>query len=92
MKTTKFTKREEEAIKELFKKGTVHPNYYSGTGRFSKRSAEHAIFLKHAIERGGMKNGVHFKTGNDAERGGHTGEFVKLLSRGKKLKSFSKFL
>lgn len=34
----------------------------------------------------GMKLGKHYVTGNDAPRGGKCGDFVKLLSAGKRLK------
>lgn len=92
---TEFTKREtelvNELVNELFTKGTVRPNYYSGTGRFSKKSADHAQFLVGCLEFRGMKEGRHFKRGNDAPKGGHTGEFVTILSAGRKLSAFRQF-
>ncbi len=88
---TPFNKRETEAIENLFERGTVKPNYYSGTGRFSTKSADHAAFLVSALKKHGMKEGRHFITGNDAPRGGHAGEFVKILPAGRRLVKFKKF-
>ena len=92
MKTNSpFTKRESELIAKLFSKGIIKPNYYSGSGRFAKKSADHAKFLVEALERNGMREGWDFTKGNDSPRLGHSGHFVKLLVTNRKLEAFEEF-
>ena len=79
---TKLNKREHDLMKTLLKHGRIAPNYYTGQGRFSKKSANHALYLVQALQSHGFKRMVHFKTGNDSPRGGHSGEFVELTKRG----------
>jgi len=71
-------------MESLLKTESYHPNFYSGSGRFSKRSADHAAHLAMALELHGLVRGLDFETGNDAPRGGHAGEFVALTKRGKR--------
>lgn len=83
----KLTHREGEALASLARvKDRLYPNYYSGTGRFSKKSADHALFLKNLLLRLGFVEGKHFETGNDSPRGGWSGEFVSLLPAGRRRK------
>lgn len=86
-----FTKREEELLTDLFKHGNLHPNYYTGRGRFIKKSADHAEYLVNTLENYGMIEGRHFRRGNDAPKNGHSGEYVKILAAGRKLKKFRQF-
>jgi hypothetical protein len=75
-------------VTELAKSGnwTSHPNGYSGTGRHVSKTADHAATLTESLELIGMAKGRHFSTGNDAPRGGWSGEFVTLLPAGRRLK------
>jgi hypothetical protein len=65
---------------------TIHPNGYSGRGRYASRTADHATTLADSLEELGLVRGRHFTTGNDAPRGGWSGEFVTLLPAGRRLK------
>lgn len=75
-------------VTELAESGnwTVHPNGYSGCGRHVSRTADHAATLSLALASIGLVFGRHFSTGNDAPRGGWSGEFVTLLPAGRRLK------
>ena len=65
---------------------TIHPNGYSGRGRYASKTADHATTLADSLEELGLVRGRHFTTGNDAPRGGWSGEFVTLLPAGRRLK------
>jgi Fe2+ transport system protein FeoA len=68
----------------------VRPNYYTGSGRWSRRSTDYAGQLVKRLEGLGMVQGRHFEVGNDAPFGGHTGEWVKLTPLGRRRKVFQK--
>ena len=88
MKTIdKLTKRQFEALDRIANQGIARLNYYSGSGRFSKKSADHNQHLVHTLQELGLIEGRHFITGNDSPRGGWSGGFVKLMAAGKRLKA-----
>ena len=62
------------------------PNYYTGSGSWSRCSADYANEIHNVLIKLGMVRGKHFRTGNDAPRGGWTGDFVELLPAGKRWK------
>ena len=66
---------------------TLRPNGYSGRGRYASKTANHAGTLANTLEGIGLVRGQHFTTGNDAPRGGWSGEFVTLLPAGRRLKA-----
>ena len=87
MKTIdKLTKRQFEALDRIANQGIARLNYYSGSGRFSTKSADHNQHLVHTLQELGLVEGRHFVTGNDSPRGGWSGGFVKLMAAGKRLK------
>jgi len=87
MKTIdKLTKRQFEALDRIANQGVARLNYYSGSGRFSTKSADHNRHLVYTLQEMGLIEGRHFVTGNDSPRGGWSGGFVKLTSAGKRLK------
>ena len=66
----------------LTSKKRVYTCHTSGMGRFTTnidRTNDTIKILKDA----GLKLGIDFITGNDSPRGGKTGNFVELTSKGK---------
>ena len=87
MKTIdKLTKRQFDALDKIANQGVARLNCYTGTGRFSSKSADHNQHLVHTLQELGLIEGRHFVTGNDSLRGGWSGGFVKLMTAGKRLK------
>jgi hypothetical protein len=87
MKTIdKLTKRQFDALDKIANQGVARLNCYSGSGRFSTKSADHNRHLVHTLQEMGLVEGRHFVTGNDSLRGGWSGGFVKLMTAGKRLK------
>lgn len=95
MKTTTFDKRTSainrntkgyQLAKELLTYGgTIRPCWTSGTGRFCKNmdyTNDTIDVLKHA----GLKEGKDFVCGNDAPKGGKTGNFIRLIAKSKRIK------
>ena len=85
-KIKQLTNRQFNALARLTNGGIVHLNHYTGTGRFSSKSADHNQHLVHTLQELGLIEGRHFVTGNDSLRGGWSGGFVKLLAAGKRMK------
>ena len=85
---TRLNKKERDLVGYLARSSdhTVHPNYYTGTGRWARRGANDAGRLAGALDKLGLVQGKHYITGNDAPRGGWTGEFVHLLPLGRRRK------
>ena len=87
MKTIKqLSNRQFDALDAITRRGIIHLNCYTGTGRFSSKSADHNQNLVHTLQELGLIEGRHFVTGNDSPRGGWSGGFVKLMTAGKRLK------
>ena len=87
MKTIdKLTKRQFDALDKIANQGVARLNCYSGSGRFSTKSADHNRHLVYTLQEMGLVEGRHFITGNDSLRGGWSGGFVKLMTAGKRLK------
>lgn len=90
MKT--LTKKETKLLKQFAlevsrKNGwKCWPNYYTGSGSWSRCSADYAEQIDRILTDLGMIRGKHFCTGNDAPRGGWTGDYVELLPAGKRWK------
>ena len=81
-----LTKKERSLVARLVINGSIHPNYYNGSGRWSTRGPDYAARLVSLLMRSGMVEGKHFERGNDASRGGHEGAYVRLLSMGRRRK------
>jgi hypothetical protein len=75
-------------FEQLAVQGLVHPNYYTGSGRWSRRSTDYAGLIVNRLEDLGMVRGRHFAAGNDAPHGGHSGEWVRLMPLGRRRKVF----
>ena len=78
--------RKELVLNLINSRGNYYPNYYLNSYSSWKKGANKALLLKDILIALNLKEGRHFITGNDAPRGGHTGNFVRLLPLGKKLK------
>lgn len=78
--------RKELVLNLLNSKGNYYPNYYLNSYSSWKKGANKALVLKDILIALNLKEGRHFIIGNDAPRGGYTGNFVRLLPLGKKLK------
>jgi len=65
--------QEKWMLSEILRKGFVHTGYYQGSGRHSK--AVDLTFTISAILEG---KGIAHETGNDAPRGGVSGNYVKV--------------
>ena len=85
-KIKQLSNRQFDALDAITRRGIIHLNCYTGTGRFSSKSADHNQHLVHTLEELGLIEGRHFVTGNDSPRGGWSGGFVKLMTAGKRLK------
>ncbi len=85
---TKLSKKERDLVGQLARSSdhTLRPNYYTGRGRWARRGADDASRLASALGSLGLLQGKHYITGNDAPRGGWTGEFVHLLPLGRRRK------
>jgi len=81
-------KKIDAAFEQLAMRGAVRPNYYTGSGRWSRRSTDYAGLLVERLENLGMMRGQHFEAGNDAPYRGHTGEWIKLTPMGRRRKVF----
>ena len=82
-----MNKRERKLLKDLATaRAKIYPNYYNGSGRWTQKSADYAASLADILTGLGMVRGRHFERGNDAPKGGWTGEFVRLLPRGRRRK------
>jgi len=78
---TKLNKLQSKQLFELFC-GKTHFNYYTGTGRYSKKSTDHVSNLCSLLKSLNIK----FEKGNDAKCGGHSGDFIKISKRASKFK------
>lgn len=68
------------SLTESLKKGKFYGGGYTGSGRFSRATlAEHF-----AIKEAWTLLGLDFIEGNDAPRGGVTGTYIELTSKGKR--------
>ncbi len=65
--------QEQYMLKEILRRGFVHTGYYQGSGRHSK-----AVDLTFTISAYLDKMGIAHETGNDAPRGGVSGNYVKV--------------
>jgi hypothetical protein len=81
-----LTKKERSLVTRLVISGCVHPNYYNGSGRWTRKGPDYAARLVSILGAGGMVAGKHFEAGNDAPRSGHEGAYVRLLPLGHRRK------
>lgn len=66
---TGMVKREDNSI-------LIRPCFVSGSGRYTQNN-DHSAEIKIMLQ----KLGVKFKTGNDAPRGGKSGDFIKISTK-----------
>jgi hypothetical protein len=84
----RYSYKLEDAFAELTtSRRAVHPNYYMGAGRSQRKSVDYAENLVEKLVGLGLQRGKHFTSGNDAPRGGHTGEWVNLTPLGRRRKA-----
>ena len=81
-----LTKKERSLVARLVINGSIHPNYYNGSGRWSTRGPDYAARLVCILTRAGMVQGKHFEADNDAPQGGHQGGCVRLFPLGRRRK------
>ena len=81
-----LTKKERSLVTRLVINGSIHPNYYNGSGRWSTCGPDYAARLASILMGSGMVEGKHFEMGNDALRGGHEGAYVRLSPLGRRRK------
>ena len=87
MKTKKLTLSQKQKLSKLLETSKLYPNYYTGQGRFSKKSADYALQLEHLLTSLSFTSGKDFTAGNDAPKQGHTGKYISLTNSGKTLLS-----
>lgn len=58
----------------LFDKKIIHPNSYTGSGKYCSKGSDKAAAIAQILAIAGIK----YTTGNDAPKGGFTGEFIKI--------------
>jgi len=61
----------------------VRPCYTQGSGRWTS-IADHLNETKWMLNRIGLKESFDYTVGNDAPKGGKTGYYIKLTSRGRR--------
>ena len=83
-------KSEITTLKNLILYGEVR-NFYTGKGRFSKKSVNHVIQAKCLLERLRI-NKKHFEVSNDAPRGGWSGDYCKIKNSALNLSVFKRVL
>jgi hypothetical protein len=84
----KMNKREQKLLEDLATaRSKIYPNYYNGSGRWTQKSADYTASLVGILTGLGMVRGKHFERGNDAPQGGWTGDYVRLLPLGRRLKA-----
>lgn len=67
-------KRYESELKQLFEKKIIHPNGYSGRGKYTSKGSDHAAAIANILSIAHIKH----TTGNDAPKGGFSGNFIKI--------------
>lgn len=92
MKTQTFNNRTKNVVKNskgyeyakaLLTNGfKVYTCHTSGRGRFTS-NLDYTQDTIHILELVGLKNGIDFVVENDSPRGGKTGNFIQLTSKGK---------
>jgi len=70
------------ALELLTTKKTVYTCHTSGSGRFTTNIDRTEDTIK-ILQDAGLKILIDFVVGNDSPRGGKTGNFVKLTTKGK---------
>ena len=86
MKNPISPKRKELVLNLIKSNSKYHPNYYLNSYSSWKKGANKFLLLRDILTELSLKEGKHFLTGNDAPRGGYTGNYIKLLPLGKRLK------
>ena len=81
-----LTKNERRLVTRLVISGCVHPNYYNGSGQWTRKGPDYAARLVNILRASDMVEGKHFEEGNDAPRSGYEGDYVRLLPLGKRRK------
>ena len=70
------TRRRHEVLLTMRENGIIRPDYTSGSGRFTK-NVQNGPAVMALLERIGVK----FEAGNDAVRGGITGNYIKIKTK-----------
>ena len=86
MKNPLSPKRKELVLNLIKSNSKYRPNYYLNSYSSWKKGANKFLLLRDILTALSLKEGKHFLTGNDAPRGGYTGNYIKLLPLGKRLK------
>jgi len=87
-KATKLRRKQRDLLALLLAqpKG-IEPNYYTGSGRWTRRGPDYAHQLRELLEERGLVKGRHFQVGNRAPRGGYAGDYIRLMPAGRRLKA-----
>jgi hypothetical protein len=72
-----------ETLYSWEKSGKFYTCHTSGSGRFTK-NLDYTNETIYCLELAGLKKGVDFIFDNDSPRGGLTGNYIQLTSRGKR--------
>ena len=68
----------------------VEPNYYTGSGRWTKKGPAYVQQLAELLTERGLVTGRHFQVGNRAPRGGYEGDFIRLTPAGRRLQAIKR--
>ncbi len=87
-KATKLRRKQRDLLALLLAqpKG-IEPNYYNGSGRWTRKGPDYVVQLRELLEERGLVKGRHFQVGNRAPRGGYEGDFIRLMPAGRRLKA-----
>ena len=86
--TTNLRRKHRDLLALLFAQPTgVEPNYYTGSGRWTKKGPNYVRQLRELLEERGLVRGRHYQLGNRAPRGGYEGDYIQLLPAGRRLKA-----
>lgn len=67
-------KRYSKIMLQLFAGQKIHPNGYTGSGKYISKGADHAYNIASILKEYSIK----YESGNDAPKGGFSGEWIKL--------------
>ena len=84
----KIRKQHRELLAKLIEsRDGIEPNYYTGSGRWTRKGPNYVEQVAELLGDMGLVKWRHFEIGNRAPQGGHTGDFIRLLPAGRKLKT-----
>jgi hypothetical protein len=87
-KAPKLRRKQRDLLALLLAQPTgIEPNYYTGSGRWTRKGPDYVVQLRELLTERGLVRGRHFQIGNRAPRGGYAGDYIRLMPAGRRLKA-----